>query len=144
MLELGRALAKTAQNDLAVVNAAYQYMVEHIRYDYDKADKILSGEWTTYLPLPDRTLTQQEGICFDYGALFAALLRSQDIPARLVMGYVQPLNVYHAWNEVYLTDVGWVQMQVYFDGNAWKLMDTTFAASGGLNDENTYDAIYRY
>ena len=144
VLALGSQLAQGAAGDLAVVDAAYQYVISHIRYDDDKAAAAGAGQLTGYVPSPDATLSEQEGICFEYAALFAALLRSQGIPTRLVMGYVQPSGVYHAWNEVYITEIGWVNMQIYFDGTGWKLADTTFAASNGLSDANTYDAIYRY
>ncbi len=144
VLDLSSQLAQGTEGDLAIVEAAYQYVIRHIRYDDDKAAAAGAGQLAGYVPDPDTTLSEQEGICFDYAALFAALLRSQGIPTRLVMGYVQPSGVYHAWNEVYITDIGWVNMQIYFDGSGWKLADTTFAASNGLSDANTYDAIYRY
>ena len=51
-------------------------------------------------------LAQKKGICFDYAALMTAMLRSQDIPTKLVVGYTG--NLYHAWINVYLEGQGWV------------------------------------
>jgi len=73
------------------------------------------------------------GICFDFSSLLAAMLRSQDIPAKLAMGFVatSPKPTYHAWNEVYINDVGWIRIrsQIYFSGKDWERMDATFASS---------------
>ncbi|MCI9382900.1 MAG: transglutaminase domain-containing protein, partial [Lachnospiraceae bacterium] len=76
-----------------------------------------------YLPDVDATLQERKGICFDYSALFAAMLRAQDIPVRLAIGYVQPDNIYHAWNQVYL------------DGE-WVWMDSTFGPESAYTEEN--------
>ena len=95
-------------------------------------------------------LAQKKGICFDYAALMTAMLRSQDIPTKLVVGYTG--NLYHAWINVYLEGQGWVDNVIYFDGNSWKLMDPTFASSGGQSQEimqyigtgSNYKAKYSY
>ncbi|MCL1816731.1 MAG: transglutaminase domain-containing protein, partial [Clostridiales bacterium] len=46
----------------------------------------------------------------------------------LVVGYAG--TVYHAWINVYITDIGWVDKVIYFDGKNWSLMDPTFVSSG--------------
>ena len=126
-------LSKDAGTDLKKVENIYKYIVETITYDTAKAKKIASGEITGYLPEIDDTLKTSKGICFDYSSLFAAMLRSQDIPAKLIMGYVaiSPEHSYHAWNEIYIRDIGWVKIrsEVYFDGKGWGRMDATFASS---------------
>ena len=53
------------------------------------------------------------------------MLRSQDIPTKLVVGYTV---------DVYIKEMGWVDNFIYFDGVSWKLMDPTFASSGGNTD----------
>lgn len=109
------------------VEAVYDYVVDNISYDSNKAATVTSG----YVPDVDSILSAKTGICFDYAAVTAAMLRSQGIPTRLVTGYVSPANAYHAWNEVYLDEAGWVNAnQIYFDGTSWKRMDPTFASSG--------------
>ena len=35
------------------------------------------------------------------------MVRSQGIPARLVVGYAAD-NIYHAWNEVWTDETGWI------------------------------------
>ena len=64
-----------------------------------------------------------KGICFDYASLMAALLRSQGIPTKLVVGYSG--DAYHAWISVYLDEIGWVDKIIEFDGKSWSLIDPT-------------------
>ena len=60
------------------------------------------------------------------------------------MGYVEPLDIYHAWNQVYITDVGWIDLHIYFDGKNWQLVDATFAANGSYDPNNTYIPVGEY
>lgn len=125
----GEELAAGAADQLGVVSAVYNYVVNNITYDTDRAASVQSG----YLPDVDGVLARKKGICFDYAALMTAMLRSQDIPTKLVVGYTG--NLYHAWINVYLDGQGWVDNMIYFDGSSWKLMDPTFASSGGQSQE---------
>ncbi len=74
-----------------------------------------------------------KGICLDYASLMTALLRSQGVPAKLVVGYAG--SAYHAWISVYLAETGWLDGVIFFDGNSWKRMDPTFASSGNRSEE---------
>jgi transglutaminase-like putative cysteine protease len=76
----------------------WTYMAKNNKYDYNK----LATLNTSYVPTIDKTLLDKTGICYDFSSLYAAMLRSQGIPAKLVKGYA-PKNAsgYHAWNEVY-------------------------------------------
>ena len=124
-LPIGKAveLAYTANNDLEVVENVYNYMIRNFTYDYDKAATVKSG----YLPVVDEVYKSNTGICFDYAAVMATMLRSQNIPTRLEVGYVG--EEYHAWISTYIKEVGWVNGIIEFDGSAWNLMDPTFAST---------------
>lgn len=126
-----RALCTGAANDLQRLKAIYAYIIANVKYDYAKASSVQSG----YIPNVDSTLSTNKGICYDYAALMAAMLRSQGIPTRLVMGYVAPSGAYHAWNEVYLQNAGWITVAIYADGNTYKLLDSTFDAT--MSDADT-------
>ena len=78
-------------------------------------------------------LQAKKGICFDYAALMTAMLRSQGIPSKLVVGYAG--TTYHAWISVWTEENGWVDGAIFFDGHIWKRMDPTFASSGNRSDE---------
>jgi len=140
-------LAADAADQLGVVTNIYNYVISHITYDSYKAANVQSG----YLPSVDSTLAAGTGICFDYAAVMAAMLRSQQIPTRLEVGYVSG-GTYHAWISTYIAEVGWVDGIIQFDGKSWKLMDPTFASNGGSSPEimqfigngANYQMKYRY
>lgn len=107
----GAELAASAADEIGVVTNVYNYVINNITYDTAKAASVQSG----YLPNVDQVLAQKTGICFDYAALMTAMLRSQDIPTKLVIGYSGGL--YHAWVNVYIDNIGWVDNFIYFDGH---------------------------
>lgn len=111
--------------DVDKVKAVYEYITSNITYDKSTAELVQSG----YIPNPDGTLNKKQGICFDYASLMAAMLRSQNIPTKLITGVVAPNGINHAWNEVYIKDVGWISVGVPTNGSSWERMDTTFAAA---------------
>lgn len=117
--------------DIEKVAAIYDYVVKNIKYDTKKAESVQTG----YLPNVDSTLSTKKGICFDYAAVMTAMLRSQGIPTRLIVGTVSPSDIDHAWNEIYLKDRGWVTVKIQFEGSRWNRMDSTFASSGGTDIE---------
>ena len=134
-------LSAGAADPMGVVTSIYNYVVDNLTYDYEKAATVQSG----YLPIVDLTLATQKGICFDYASLMTAMLRAQDIPTKLVIGYTGQL--YHAWISVYLPEQGWIDNIIYFDGQNWSLMDPTFASSGGRahgGGDSSYQAKYSY
>ncbi len=116
-------LVSGASTDIDKITKVYEYVVSNFTYDKAKASSVQSG----YLPDVDKVLAEKKGICFDYAAVMAAMLRSQGIPTRLVVGYAG--EVYHAWISTYTKEKGWVENIIQFDGTSWKLMDPTFASS---------------
>lgn len=148
-VELAAELCEPAASDLDCVSLIYNYVIENISYDYDKAEQITSGALATYIADIDGTLSSGKGICLDYAALMACMLRSQRIPTRMEVGYAS--TAYHAWISVYITDIGWVNGIVEFDGNSWSLMDPTFAVSSSeeelrefIGDGSNYSVKYIY
>ncbi|MCI9535256.1 MAG: transglutaminase domain-containing protein [Lachnospiraceae bacterium] len=134
------------KNQLDTVNAVYQYVTSNITYDYAKAQSVRSG----YLPDIDKTLQDKKGICFDYAALMAAMLRSQNIPTKLVIGYAG--DVYHAWVSVFIKERGWIDNLIWFDGEHWSYIDPTFMATGKnsqsvrrfVGNSSNYVEMYAY
>ena len=136
-------LAYSANNDLEVVEQVYNYIIESFTYDYDKASSVVSG----YLPVVDEVYRANTGICFDYAAVMATMLRSQNIPTRLEVGYMG--EEYHAWISTYIEDVGWINGIIEFDGTSWNLMDPTFASASKspkrfLTESTKYTTQYVY
>lgn len=125
-------LAGDCYSDLEVITNVYNYVIENVTYDTDKAKNISYG----YIPNPDETLDTGTGICFDYASLMASMLRSQRIPTKLEVGYVE--DVYHAWISCYVEEIGWVDDVIEFDGSSWSLMDPTLAANNKRSDVKEY------
>ena len=131
VVKTAREITKNIEKEIDKVNAIYGYVVNAMKYDTQKARTVQSG----YLPDVDIVVAAQKGICFDYAAVMAAMTRSIGIPTKLVTGYVAPNNGYHAWNEVYIKDTGWVKTgKIYFDGTKWTSMDPTFTSSGNNSE----------
>lgn len=139
-------LTKGKKSDLEKITAIYDFTVKTLTYDKKKAQTVQSG----YLPNVDQVLASKTGICFDYAALMTAMLRSQGIPTKLVVGYTG--NVYHAWINTFIPEKGWVEGVIFFDGTTWKLMDPTFASSAKQSQQimeyigngSNYSAKYIY
>jgi transglutaminase/protease-like cytokinesis protein 3 len=100
------------------------------------------------VPDPDATLAEGKGICFDYAALAAAMLRSQGIPCQLITGYVGEEDLYHAWNRFYVEEKGWITAEISASAGDWKRVDITFASQGvsdeELEDDGKYTTRYTY
>lgn len=122
-------LTSGCSTDLAKITNIYNFVVSNISYDKQKAASVQSG----YLPDVDSILASKKGICFDYAAVMTAMLRSQGIPCKLVVGYAG--TAYHAWINAYTKENGWVDNVILFDGKTWKLMDPTFASSANKSDD---------
>ena len=139
-------LTKGLTTDLDKVTEIYHYVINNITYDYQLAATVASG----YLPDVDAVLESGKGICFDYAAVMSSMLRSQNIPCKLIVGYAG--TVYHAWINVYIQGVGWVDHLIYFNGEDWSMMDPTFVSNGKNNpavlkyvgDGTNYTEKYAY
>lgn len=138
-------LSDKSADDLDYISRVYHYVIENIEYDQELAKNVQSG----YLPNIDNTMETGKGICFDYASLMAAMLRSQGVPTKLVVGYSGA--AYHAWISVYLKESGWVDKIIEFDGKNWSLMDPTLAANNSgsavkdyIGDGSNYTEKYSY
>lgn len=137
-------LASHVDDEIELIAAVYNYICKTVRYDTQKAATVQTG----YLPNPDETMKSGKGICFDYAALAASMLRSQGIPTKEIFGYVSPNDVYHAWNMFYTEKSGWVTVSFETRENDWTRMDVTFAANGAndkfIGDGSNYADLYWY
>lgn len=136
-----------AEGTVEKIAAIFGYITDSVTYDKQLAATVQSG----YVPDPDATLKSLKGICFDYSALFAAMARAQGIPTRLVIGYASP-DIYHAWNEVYTTETGWITPELFLKRSGYNLLDSTFYAGASdkaqisdyISDNGNYSALFYY
>jgi transglutaminase-like putative cysteine protease len=86
-----------------------QWLIEvsrfiHTRFEYAPQVTLASS------PIDD-VLRHGKGVCQDFTHLMIAILRSWEVPARYVSGYIHRTNQEsqsHAWCEAWLPELGWV------------------------------------
>ena len=99
---------ETANDKFAAIE---NFIKKKIAYNYVKALTVKKAT----LPNIDECYEKSMGICQDIAALMVAMLRSQNIPCSLVIGYAD--KQYHAWIKVY-----WNKNKVQsYDPTAWIL-----------------------
>jgi hypothetical protein len=137
-------LVEGTKSDMGAAEQIYLYVVDNVTYDYDKASSVQSG----YLPDVDETLETGKGICFDFASLTTAMLRSQGIPSKLIIGYAGA--AYHSWIAIYSKETGKFAAIIEFTGDKYNLADPTFTAAGDDADPNVvgegdqYQPLYYY
>lgn len=129
------------------ISAIFEWITDNVTYDHALAATVKSG----YVPDPEKTYNSRTGICYDYASLMCAMLRSQSIPTRLVKGYASP-DIYHAWNEVYTEETGWITPELMLKNSGYNIADSTFYASAGdkaqiasyISNASNYQVLYYY
>lgn len=127
-------LTKNIKSDEDKVKVIYDYIITNYSYDFEKTEMPYD-----YLPDIDKIVRTKKGKCYDFSSLFASMLRSVNVPTKLVKGYGDKVKGYHAWNEVYL------------DGK-WLMIDTSFDAQMAQNkhsfsmykDSGNYDKVSEF
>lgn len=134
-IKFAKAVSKDKKTSPEIVQALYDYMINNIKYDNEKMKNINPD----YMPNIDMVFEEGKGMCYDYSALFGAMLRSCGIPAKLVKGYKDDIKDYHAWNEVYI-DGDWVVADTTYD--AWSLKNGT--SHSMIKDAKLYEKVKEY
>jgi transglutaminase-like putative cysteine protease len=95
------------------------------------------------------------GFCSHYASAMVVMLRSVDVPARLVTGYAQgeydaarrayrvPASTAHAWVEVYFPIYGWVEFEPTSARPAQDYLDLTTPQGSQLSDQNLTPVVKR-
>ena len=103
--------------DRLFVESVFKFADRNIEYDTETQKKILSNPTNIHhIPDPETTFKSKKGICCDTSSMITAMLRSQNIPTKLVYGYLENGD-YHAWNEVLVNGM-WLELDV-----AYKITD---------------------
>lgn len=79
------------KSSLEIYEILTDFMKTSFVYDYVKAATVKAGQ----LPDIDGSYDKKMGVCQDLSAIFCCMLRTQGIPAKLVIGYAD--KQYHAW-----------------------------------------------
>ncbi|MEG0842382.1 MAG: transglutaminase-like domain-containing protein [Erysipelotrichaceae bacterium] len=120
-IKKGFDLCKKDKKNIERIYHIYNYVTENIKYDDEKREYVKDK---FVLPIIDETLKTKKGICFDYASLMCAMLRSQKIPTKLVIGYTS--DEYHSWVEIWVDKKGWITPDRYLKQEKWSLVDPTF------------------
>lgn len=99
--------AKVSDN----VQAVYNYVIDKLTYNNDKIKFNVRQGAAKALANPSNA------VCLEYADLMIAMLRSQGIPARMVIGYAYAGSIkssaavadsLHSWVEAYIPGTGWM------------------------------------
>ena len=110
----------------------------HTRFEYARDVTLASS------PVDD-LLERGKGVCQDFTHLMLAVLRSFEVPARYVSGYIHRPNKEsqsHAWCEAWLPDLGWVGIDPTND----RVVDDHFvkvATGRDFTDVSPNKGVYR-
>ncbi len=91
-VQYANEMCKDMSDQKDIYKAVCNYVTSNFVYDFIKSVTVKPGQ----LPQIDECWTSKMGICQDLSAMTCAMLRSQGIPARLMIGTVGA-NTYHAW-----------------------------------------------
>ncbi len=115
---LGKEICAGLTTDKEKAEAVFKYLSTNLAYHFIRAVSVEKG----YLPDLDSVLKEKMGICFDYSALMACMLRTQGVPTQVVIGFAD--QTYHAWNKV-LINGEWVRMDATFEATKAKVKSYT-------------------
>lgn len=95
-----RQVTAGTQNPYVKAQRLYNWVLDRITPEYRETSRFATD-----------AMESRRGNSFSYATLYASLLRSAGVPARVVGGYlfdVEGTPIRHYWNEFFLQDFGWV------------------------------------
>jgi hypothetical protein len=116
IIKLAERITPDADTDYEKARLVHDWIAENIWYDLDAAAKYPNIPRGTALSV----LHDKRGVCQGYSELTAAMLRSLNIPCKVVIGELSGtasskiLWYPHAWNEFY-ADGRWINLDVTAD-----------------------------
>ena len=134
---VAKVIKENSESDTERILKVEKFVSDWLIYDEIKKNEIVENDTQIYLVDMDQLFQSRKGVCYDYAVMATALLRAQDIPARMVFGFDGNVQ-YHAWVEAYLEDT-----------NRWVRIDPTYAESledprEYISDDTHYAAIHYY
>ena len=115
--QLAAEITVGAETDAAKVNLLSTYLHNNFEYALDTTNVPSDVDFVDYF-----LFEEERGYCTYFASAFVVMARAEGIPARYVEGFALPLftsedgayhvtaNLAHAWAEVYIKDIGWVEV----------------------------------
>ncbi len=138
--EKAREITKKEKNAWENTRRLHNYVRDKIAFKQTDGKRVPANE-----VLEDKT-----GNKYNTADLLISMLRSQDIPARLIEGFIYPSSgiteekQVHAWVEAYINDVGWVTLDP-----AWSKIFGSFGYSSAdriamkaVSNDSQYQNFY--
>lgn len=109
--EESQKVVNDQMSDIEKVRALYDHLIQTMKYDktgigWGNGDALYACD-------------SRKGNCTDIHSLFIGMARANGIPARFVIGFPLPgdesegeIPGYHCWAEFYLSDRGWVPVDI--------------------------------
>lgn len=120
-------LCASLTSDQEKLDAIRTFMKSYFIYDFIRA----TTQKDAYQGDVDGIFQKKKGLCLDFAAIMACMLRVQGIPTQLAVGQVSSSTgtITHAWNYVLIN-------------GEFVRVDITAEISGGRNSKYTVDKIY--
>ncbi len=122
IIRLSNDITREANSDYEKVKAIHDWVAVNIYYDYDG---LFSGNYGEIDSV--NVLKNRKGVCEGYANLFAALVRSQNIPCRVQSGYALGIGTDKEWNSTAMTaaEGNHAWNEAFVDGR-WIIVDATW------------------
>lgn len=113
-------------NSLKNVFRMSDFVHNYIKYDRN----------VTEVQSIDQIINRKTGVCFHYSVLLVDLLRYFGYPAREMNGFAYS-NIYdefegHSWVEVFVPDIGWIEVDPTFGENYYVSSNRVFISYGDI------------
>ncbi len=137
----GSSLVEGSETSWEAVRLLHDWVKDNIEFDFESSSRVSA----------DEILEAESGNAQSVADLLVALLRSQDIPARVVKGAVTDgagvgSDGSHTWVEAYVSGVGWVMLDPLwadiFDSFGYITSDRVAVAR--IANEDQYREYKRY
>ncbi len=138
--ELAQEVAGDAPTRFRQAKALQNWFRSEFTYSLEVVESVGDDDLVTFLSPGGR-----EGYCEQFAASMALMARSLDIPARVVVGFLEPERVnrstyvfsahdLHAWPELYFEGAGWVRFEPTPSSRADGVPSYTRTALDGEDD----------